>query len=166
MTNKNILFNNLISFINKCEILELHTFNEYITKNSIYFYEFIYEIKNNKIILRKIIDMLKINYDFFIKTINIIESTFKMNNHHVDYSHEYYLIIILQLLNNHNQWVSLKLNILSNNPNKYHYKTIHKKFILYTKNNIFLNSFYETTINNEYISNNSDLKSLNKIYGK
>ena len=157
MTNKNILFDNLISLINKYDKIELHIFNEFITKNSIYFYQFISKIKNNKIILKKIIDMLNINYDFFIQTIDVIESTFKMNNHKVDYSHEYYLIIILQLLNNHNQWVSLKLNILANNHNKYHYKTIHKKFILYSNKNIFNNSFYKTTTDNEFISNNSDL---------
>ena len=46
--------------------------------------------------------MLNINYEFFIQTIIIIESTFKMNNHFNDYSHEYYLILICQLLNNHN----------------------------------------------------------------
>ena len=48
--------------------------------------------------------MLNINYDFFIKVLDVIKSTFKANNHKYDYSHEYYLIIILQLLNNHNQW--------------------------------------------------------------
>ena len=101
--------------------------------------------------------MLNINYDFFIKVLDVIESTFKKNNHKNDYSHEYYLIIILQLLNNHNQWASLKLNILANNTYKYHYKTIHKKFILYSNKKIFRNTFYETTINNEYINKNSDL---------
>ena len=122
MKNKTTILNECVQFINKFEILEYHIFIEYITKNSIYFYELISWIKNDKIILKKIIVMLNINYDFFIQTINTIESTFKINNHKNDYSHEYYLIIILQLLNNHNQWVSLKLNILANNPYKYHYK--------------------------------------------
>ena len=66
--------------------------------------------------------MLNINYDLAIQSMNIIELTFKKNNHKNDYSHEYYLIMISQLLNNHNQWISLKLNILANNPYKYHYK--------------------------------------------
>ena len=55
MSNKNILFDDLISIINKCHILELNVFIEYITKHSIYFYEFISKIKNNKSVLKKII---------------------------------------------------------------------------------------------------------------
>ena len=101
--------------------------------------------------------MLNINYDFFILTINVINTTFKINNHKKEYSHEYYLILICQLLNNHNQWISLKFNILANNPNKFHYKSINKQFILYTKKDIFKNTFYNTTINNVSISNNNDL---------
>ena len=155
MSNKNILFANLISIIDKCHNLELNIFIEYITKYSIYFYEFISKIKKNKPVLKKIIDMLNINYDFFIQTIDIIESTFLMNNHKIDYSHEYYLIVILQVLNNN--WSGLKLNILANNKNKYHYKTIHKKFKLYTDKDVFKNSFYKTTLNNDFVSNNSNL---------
>jgi len=52
---------------------------------------------------------------------------------------------------------SLKLNILANNPYKYHYKTIHKKFILYSEKNVFKNTFYNTTINNSFIANNNNL---------
>ena len=101
--------------------------------------------------------MLNINYDFFTQTIEVINHTFKINNHKKEYPHEYYLILICQLLNNHNNWVSLKLNILANNPNKYHYKTVHKKFLLYSKKNIFKDTFYNTTVNNISISNNNDL---------
>ena len=130
--NNNIKFNNLINLINTNTDLEYHIFINYITVNSIYFYKFISSIKNNKIILTKIIKMLNINYDFFTQTIEFINSTFKINSHKKEYSHEYYIILICQLLNNQNNWVSLKLNILANNPNKYHYKTVHKKFLLYT----------------------------------
>ena len=137
MDNNKIKFDNLINLINENDKLEYHIFINYITINSIYFYKFISAIKNNKLILEKIIIMLNINYDFFIQTIEIINSTFISNNHKKEYSHEYYLILICQLLNNHNQWVSLKLNILANNPNKYHYKSVNKQFILYTKK-IFL----------------------------
>jgi len=94
---------------------------------------------------------------FFIQVINIINSTFKINNHKKEYPHEYYLILICQLLNNHNNWKSLKLNILANNCNKYHYKTVHKKFLLYSKKKIFEQTFYNTTINNNLISNNTNL---------
>jgi hypothetical protein len=155
MTNKNI--QNLINLINTKDEIEHHVFINYITTNSIYFYKFITLIKNNKSILAKIIKMLNINYDFFIQTINVINTTFKINNHKKEYSHEYYIILICQLLNNHNQWISLKFNILANNPNKFHYKSINKQFILYTKKDIFKNTFYNTTINNVSISNNNDL---------
>lgn len=157
MDNNKIKFNNLINLINTNDKIEYHVFVNYITTNSIYFYKFISAIKNDKLILAKIINMLDINYDFFIQTINIINSTFKINNHKKEYSHEYYIILICQLLNKNNQWSSLKFNILANNPNKYHYKTINKQFILYTKKNIFKNTFYNTTINNISISNNNDL---------
>ena len=103
MKNKTMILNECVQFINKFEILEYHIFIEYITKNSIYFYELISRIKNDKIILKKIIVMLNINYDFFIQSMNIIESTFKKNNHKNDYSHEYYLIMISQFVNNVNQ---------------------------------------------------------------
>jgi hypothetical protein len=157
MNYKKNLINNLIDIINKTDKLEQHIFIEYITKNNIYFYQFISIAKENKSVLHKIIDMLNINYDFFIKTINIINSTFKITNHQITYPHEYYLILICQLLNNHNQWISLKLNILANNTNKYHYKSIHKKFILYSNKNIFKNVFYDTTINNKLINDNNNL---------
>jgi hypothetical protein len=155
MTNNDI--QNLINLINTKDEIEHHVFINYITTNSIYFYQFITVIKNNKSILAKIIKMLNINYDFFIQTINVINTTFKINNHKKKYSHEYYLILICQLLNNHNQWISLKFNILANNHNKFHYKSINKQFILYTKKDIFKNTFYNTTINNVSISNNNDL---------
>jgi hypothetical protein len=180
MDNNKIKFDNLINLINTNDKIEYHVFVNYITTNSIYFYKFISAIKNDKLILAKIINMLDINYDFFIQTINIINSTFKINNHKKEYSHEYYIILICQLLNKNNQWSprrinkvysleplqivlqfgkgsSLKFNILANNPNKYHYKTVNKQFILYTKKNIFKNTFYNTTINNISISNNNDL---------
>ena len=40
MKNKTMILNECVQFINKFEILEYHIFIEYITKNSIYFYEF------------------------------------------------------------------------------------------------------------------------------
>ena len=155
MTDNNI--QNLINLIDTIDKIEYHIFINYITTKSIYFYKFINVIKNNKLILSKIIKMLNINYDFFIQTLNVINTTFKINNHKKEYSHEYYLILIYQLLNNHNQWISLKFNILANNHNKFHYKSINKQFILYTKKDIFKNTFYNTTINNVLISNNNDL---------
>lgn len=81
MKTKTTILNECVEFINKFEILEYHIFIKYIAKNSIYFYELISQIKNDKINLEKIIVMP---------------------------------------------------NTPTNNPYKYHYKTIHKKFILYS----------------------------------
>ena len=53
---------------------EQHTFNEYINNNNIYFYEFISIAKNYKLVLKKIINMLRIDYDFFIQTIDLIKN--------------------------------------------------------------------------------------------
>ena len=104
MSNNKEKFINLIKLIKENDVLEYFVFIKYITTNSIYFYEFISFIKNDILILHKIIVMLNINYDFFIQTLDVINTTFLKNNHKQDYSHEYYLIIIYQLLNNHNQW--------------------------------------------------------------
>jgi len=94
---------------------------------------------------------------FLFKQLILLIKNLAITKHHIVYHHEYYLILILQLLNNHNQWITLKLNILANNPNKFHYKTIHKKFLLYTNYNIFKKVFYNTTINKPCINNNTDL---------
>jgi len=67
MNYKKNLINNLIDIINKTDKLEQHIFIEYITKNNIYFYQFISIAKENKSVLHKIIDMLNINYDFLFK---------------------------------------------------------------------------------------------------
>ena len=126
MCTKIVKFRNLIKLIKESDKLEYCVFIKCITNDSIYFYEFISFIKNDTVIIKKIIVMLNINYEFFVQTLNTIETTFLKNNYKQDY-----FILIYQLLNNHNQGASLKFNILANNTNKYHYKTVHKKFILY-----------------------------------
>ena len=66
---------------------------------------------------------------FFSKTIDKIEYTFIMNNHTKKYSHEYYLINILSMLNKNNQWSSLKYNSIYDFTYKNNYKYIYKKYI-------------------------------------
>ena len=39
MEGKKIIFDNFVSLINKSEILELHIFTNYISKNSFFFHE-------------------------------------------------------------------------------------------------------------------------------
>ena len=60
------------------------------------------------------------------------------------------------MLNKFNQWSSLKLCVLYDNTNKYHYKCINKQFILYTSKNIFKNLFIKST-DNDIVFNNSNL---------
>ena len=136
--------------------IEYNDFIIFLQKNNILFYKLIMKVKNNQIVLKKLIKIIDVDYDFIINSIDIIEKTFYQNNHKKKYCHEYYLILIYFMLNKFNQWSSLKLCVLYDNTNKYHYKCINKQFILYTSKNIFKNLFIKST-DNDVVFNNSNL---------
>lgn len=116
----------------------------------------------------------------------IINDKYKPNKHKKYYSNEYYLINIFEMLNDINKWKSLtKLKtynpilINNNNKSKSHYDTIRKKFIKWSKDNIFKLAFQEcinlksinrdieliidsTFINNKYGIENIGLNTDNK----
>jgi len=127
-----------------------------LKEKQIEFYQFLNYVNDNYNIIKKIIKMLNYDYDFFYKTIEKIKCTFKMNNHKKKYSHEYYLINILSMLNKNNQWSSLKYNFFYDHTCKNHYKSIYKKFLLYTKNKIFEKVFIDSC-NNKCVSSNNNL---------
>jgi len=151
--NDNFLYNDFISFLQN---------------NNIKFYQLIMIVKNNNIILKKIIKLIDVDYNFINNSVKMIETTFYQNNHKKKYCHEYYLILIYFMLNKFNQWSSLKLCVLYDNTNKYHYKCINKQFILYTSKKIFKNLFIKST-SNDIVSNNTNLlidaSLINNKYG-
>ena len=169
MNNYDLLkIKSLIEIFDKIDIIEYHYFIKHLKDKHIEFYQFLNVVKNNNKIMKKIIEMFNYNYDFFSKTIDKIESTFIMNNHTKKYSHEYYLINILSMLNKNNQWSSLKYNSIYDSTYKNHYKSIYKKFLLYTKKKIFENVFVDSSNNNFVLSNNNlliDACSFSNKYG-
>lgn len=92
----------------------------------------------------------------------IINNKYKTNKHKKYYSNEYYLINIFEMLNDINKWNSLaKLKtynpvLINNNKSKSHFDTIRKKFIKWTKDNIFKLAFQEC-LNLKSINNDIEL---------
>ena len=66
-----------------------------------------------------------IKFDIIIKYANLI------------CPNEYYLENILLVLNNFVSWKALKYSNTIKSNKEYHYKTIHKKHILWSNNNIY-----------------------------
>jgi len=158
----------LIETFDKIDIIEYHYFINQLKDKQIEFYQFLNFVNENNKIMKKIIEMFNYNYDFFSKTIDKIKSTFKINNHTKKYSHEYYLFNILSMLNKNNQWSSLKYNFIYDSTYKNHYKSIYKKFLLYSKKNVFENVFIDSTNDNLVLSNNNlliDACSFSNKYG-
>lgn len=86
-----------------------------------------------------------IKFDIIIKYVNL----FCPNEYNSKYTNEYYLKNILYVLNNFVSWSSLQYSNLIESNNKYHYKTIHKKHILWSKNNVYTCAYNDLLNNNE-----------------
>ena len=86
-----------------------------------------------------------IKFDTIIKYINLICP----NEYNTKYTNEYYLKNILFVLNNFVSWKSLKYSKFIESTSEYHYKTIHKKHILWSKKNIYTYTYAY----NEMLSN-------------
>lgn len=105
-----------------------------------------------------------------IQKINV-EINIKYNNKKffVKYTDDYYLSLILKLLNIYNTWSHLIYDKTYINKSKYHYKTIYNKFILWSSHNVFENAFRNFNIN--YSNNNHtntiiiDTTLINNLYG-
>ena len=78
-----------------------------------------------------------------IQKINI-KRDIKYNNKKfkIKYSNDYYLTMILKLLNVYNAWEQLTNDKMYIVNSKCHYKTIYNKFIYWSSNNIFRSSAY------------------------
>ena len=105
-----------------------------------------------------------------IQKINI-KRDIKYNNKKfkIKYSNDYYLTMILKLLNVYNAWEQLTNDKMYIVNSKYHYKTIYNKFIYWSSNNIFRNALNNFNIN--YSNSNHtntfiiDATIINNLYG-
>ena len=117
----------------------------------------------------------KINNDVFkyycmieINKINNIKD--KKKNYKIIYNDNYYLNMIIKMLNNNNKWSNLQNDKEYINKSMYHYKTIYNKFIYWCNNDIFKNAFYNFNL---FYSNKNPTNLLivdasinNNLYGK
>ena len=74
------------------------------------------------------------------------------NEYNSKYTNEYYLKNILYVLNNFISWKSLQYSKLIESDKEYHYKTIHKKHILWSNANVYYYA-YNDMLNNNTINN-------------
>lgn len=104
--------------------------------------------------------------------LNEIDSLDKKRKPHykVKYTNEYYLDMMMHLLNDINNWKFLK-NVkgygenLKNNIPKYHYKTIENKFNYWTNKGIFINAFKNIKANEKHNMLFIDSTSVSNKYG-
>ena len=93
----------------------LSFYNEF-KKNNIIFNDLLKVIKNNKIILDKILSLLDINNELFYEILKVIKKKNIGNDRPLTYCYEYNLILILHVKNNLNNWKILQsLTICHNN---------------------------------------------------
>ena len=86
----------------------------------------------------------KLKFDIIIKYANLLCP----NEYNSKYNNEYYLNNILYVLNNFVSWKSLKYSKLLLSDKEYHYKTIHKKHILWSNNKVYEYAYNDILNNN------------------
>ena len=162
-------FNNIIKIINNDNYNNITCIVDLIKK---YFgiNNFLIKIKNDNMLLQNFIIKCDINYDLFnIIKINIITKC--IGNYKCKYCIEYKLILILHLLNDFTNWISLTKCIFYE-PSldvKNHYKNIYRQYKQWCLKGIFKNAFYSIVPFNEsnLLNNTNDkLKSINIINDK
>ena len=95
----------------------------------------------------------KIKFDIIIKYADLLCP----NIYNSKYDNSYYLTNILLVLNDVVSWKSLQLSTTLKSKKKNHYKTIHKKHILWCNTNVYNYAFNEM-INND--KNNDVTKNI------
>jgi hypothetical protein len=88
------------------------------------------------------------NFDIILKYANLLCP----NKYNSKYDNQYYLLNIMYMLNDFVSWKSLKYSIHLKSNSIYHYKTIHKKHILWSDNLVYKYAYTEI-INNDKINN-------------
>ena len=94
--------------------------------------------------MEKLLKLLNINVTLFNLLMTKIKEYYSDKKYKRKYSHEYNLILTLQLKNDLNNWRALsKLNIYDSNT-QYHFKVINSQFIRWTNKGIFKKAFEES----------------------
>jgi len=107
---------------------------------------------------------------YILEEIEILDKKRKVH-YKIKYSNEYYLNMMMYLLNDVNNWTFLKKvegygeNINKNEIPKYHYKTIQNKFNYWTKKGIFKNAFEKLKNNKNFNMLFIDSTSISNKYG-
>ena len=110
--------------------------NSYTTFN-----DFIIHIKNDKDIFTKLLIKCGIDIEIFFIIMNFINK--EPGKYHKIYCNEYKLIMIFQLEDDFNKWVSLTKTIFYSPKNNSfnHYKAIHSQYLRWCRKNIFKKAF-------------------------
>ena len=128
------------------------------------FNELLINIHNNKNKMTKVLSLLNINNTLFYELYEIINKKSKYSDRQVTYCIEYYLILILHVKNNLNNWKILQSLILCCSP----YKSIYNQFLRWSKKNLFYNAYYNNLTKNNVLINNIhiiDASSCSNKYG-
>lgn len=87
----------------------------------------------------------------------------------IKYSNEYFLSMILKILNTFTTWKNLENDKIYINKTKYHYKTIFNKFKLWNSHGVFLNALKNFNINYSYYYHTNtliiDATLISNLYG-
>jgi hypothetical protein len=149
-----MIFKNSINidtqFINKCN--KLDDFLNFIKDKNIKFNDLLICIRNDTKKINKILELLNIDNVFFNELNNTVSEKLKFSDRIIKYCSEYYLILIIQVKNNSNNWKYLTYNILCHNP----YKSIYNQFLRWSNKNFFKKAF------NNF--NDKHIKKINKIH--
>jgi len=115
-----------------------------------------------------IIDVFK--YYCMIEINKINDNKDKNKNYKILYTDNYYLDMIIKMLDNNNKWSNLKNDKEYVNKSIYHYKTIYNKFIFWCNKDIFKNAMHSFNL---YYSNKNPTNLLivdasinNNLYGE
>jgi len=144
--------NNLLDFFNSFRKINFN------------FNELLINIRNNKTKMNKVLFLLNINKNLFYELYEIINNKSKYSDRKVTYCIEYYLILILHVKNNLNNWKSLQSLILCCSP----YKSIYNQFLRWSNKDLFYNAYYKNISNNNILINNVqiiDASSCSNKYG-
>lgn len=142
----------------------LFEFLNYFRKFDFNFNELLKNIRNNKNKMLKVLQLLNINNILFYELYEIIYNKSKYNDRIVTYCIEYYLILILYVKNNLNNWSILQTLILCCSP----YKSIYNQFLRWSKKDLFYDAFYNNIAKNIKFINNTqiiDATSCSNKYG-
>jgi hypothetical protein len=129
-----------------------HFFDQYRILN-INFNNLLKTIKNDELIMTKLLTLLGINIQLFKELLNIIKITYMGNDRQFKYCHEYTLILILYVKNNLNNWSMLQSLIICHN----NYKVTYAQFLRWSKKGLFEQCYKVNVIKNiEFININED----------